>query len=197
MYKDNTYGTRVSCATLTCPAAGSLPFSRTAKGKTRYNGYNLNVLGAVARTQSGAGVNGPRSAHNGAARRAPAYLFVRLRQPIALRVGEQETVASVAMTMVISSHQLVQTQRERRKTYDLQSEIKLQSVKGISRDASVYKCKLPQNSPQILLRFCFCIASIAGLERGDRIQKFRNENNQTPPTPTGTAVILFTFAIYR
>ncbi|GBP94728.1 hypothetical protein EVAR_88110_1 [Eumeta japonica] len=43
----------------------------------------------------------------------------------------------------------------------------------------------------------YCIASIAGLERGDRIQKFRNENNLTPPTPTGTAVILFTFAIYR
>ncbi|GBP90601.1 NADH dehydrogenase 1 alpha subcomplex subunit 5 [Eumeta japonica] len=30
------------------------------------------------------------------------------------------------------------------------------------------------------------LTPIAGLERGDQIQKFRNENNLTPPTPTGT-----------
>ncbi|GBP37545.1 hypothetical protein EVAR_28798_1 [Eumeta japonica] len=36
----------------------------------------------------------------------------------------------------------------------------------------------------------YCIASIAGFERGDRIQKFRNENNLTLSTPTGTAVML-------
>ncbi|GBP94139.1 hypothetical protein EVAR_98189_1 [Eumeta japonica] len=46
---------------------------------------------------------------------SPMILFnFDILEPIALRVGEQETVASVAMTMVISSHQLVQTQRERR-----------------------------------------------------------------------------------
>ncbi|GBP85887.1 hypothetical protein EVAR_62031_1 [Eumeta japonica] len=41
----------------------------------------------------------------------------------------------------------------------------------------------PKNDPRFL---SYCIASIAGLERGDRIQKFRKENNLTPPTPTGT-----------